>query len=171
MYLDVLITLYRMPLSFEFSMQDLSERFRDVQEEPLERILNKFCKIAVNEKNGPGAARRKKDASGSSAHLQGTSFKFMKSKEDTKLLMLHIIGLTVYLSSNGSARLSFLARILKKEPAELKNYCVELGLSQEVFKPAKKDDEDNKHHVESDIKVSFKPDYKERNAAAQKEKK
>lgn len=31
-YLDALITLYRMPATFEFSMPDLSRRFRDIPE-------------------------------------------------------------------------------------------------------------------------------------------
>jgi len=48
-YLDALITLYRMPASFEFSMADLSRRFRDVPERALNQILEKFCKIAVSD--------------------------------------------------------------------------------------------------------------------------
>jgi len=48
--------------------------------------------------------------------------------------MLHIIGLVVHLSSCGSAKLSFLSRILKKEEKELKNYCIELGLKLEQCK-------------------------------------
>jgi hypothetical protein len=48
-YLDALITLYRMPPSFEFSMADLSRRFRDIPEVALKQILEKFCKIAVSD--------------------------------------------------------------------------------------------------------------------------
>ena len=58
----------------------------------------------------------------------------MKSKEQTKVLMLHIIGLVVHLSSTQSAKLSFLSKILKKEAKELKNYCVELGMKLEPCK-------------------------------------
>ena len=43
-YLDALITLYRMPSEFEFALGDLSERFA-LPEDVLEVILNKFCKI------------------------------------------------------------------------------------------------------------------------------
>ena len=50
-YLDVLITLYRMPAQFEFAMGDLSGRFRGLPEGPLEEILQKFCKITVADKN------------------------------------------------------------------------------------------------------------------------
>ena len=50
-YLDVLITLFRMPAQFEFAMGDLSSRFRGLPEGPLEQILQKFCKITVADKN------------------------------------------------------------------------------------------------------------------------
>jgi hypothetical protein len=46
-YLDTLITLYRMPPQFEFALGELSQRFRGVKEEPLEVILNKFCTIGL----------------------------------------------------------------------------------------------------------------------------
>lgn len=58
----------------------------------------------------------------------------MKSKEQMKTLILHIIGLVVHLSSNSSAKLSFLSKILKKESSELKHYCLELGLKLEPCK-------------------------------------
>ena len=63
----------------------------------------------------------------------------MKSKEQIKTLMLHIIGLVVHLSSTNSAKLSFLSRILKREDKELKNYCIELGLKLEPCKTRDKD--------------------------------
>ena len=68
--------------------------------------------------------------------MQGedSQYKLMKSKEQIKILMLHIIGLVVHLTSAHSAKLSFLARILKKETKELKNYCVELGFKLEPCK-------------------------------------
>jgi len=50
-YLDALITLYRMPPQFEFSMSDLSHRFRDIPEVALHQILEKFCQIAVSDRN------------------------------------------------------------------------------------------------------------------------
>lgn len=64
----------------------------------------------------------------------GTVFKFMKSKEDTKVLMLHIMGLVVHLSASGEENLSFIAAILKKQVAELKSYCHELGMVVDACK-------------------------------------
>jgi hypothetical protein len=52
----------------------------------------------------------------------------MKSKEDIKILMLHIMGLVVHLSATGNINLSFIAAILKKQVSELKTYCQELGM-------------------------------------------
>lgn len=63
----------------------------------------------------------------------------MKSKEQIKVLMLHIIGLVVHLQSTQSAKVSFLSRILKKEDKELKNYCTELGLRLEPCKSVDKE--------------------------------
>ena len=52
-YLDALITLYRMPHQFEFAIGDLSERFRGMPEEVLEEILQKFCKISLSDRTNP----------------------------------------------------------------------------------------------------------------------
>ena len=65
----------------------------------------------------------------------------MKSKEDIKVLMLHIIGLVVHLSSSGSENLSFVAAILKKQVNDLKTYCHELGLIVDAKKTTTKDGE------------------------------
>ena len=45
-----------------------------------------------------------------------------------KTLILNIIGLVVHMSTQRQSRGSFLARILKKDISELKNYFKELGL-------------------------------------------
>jgi len=58
-----------------------------------------------------------------------------------KTLMLHIIGLVVHISSNSSAKLSFLSKILKKESSELKPFCLELGLKLESCKTRDKETE------------------------------
>jgi hypothetical protein len=63
-----------------------------------------------------------------------SQFKVQRSKEQTKTLMLHIIGLMVHLSTTHSSKLSFLSRILKREAKELKSYCAELGMRLEVCK-------------------------------------
>jgi hypothetical protein len=126
-YLDTLITLYRMPPAFEFAITELSQRFRGIKEEALELVLQKFCTISLQDK---GENMRRPKNSGPSK----SQFKVQRSKEQGKTLMLHIIGLMVHLSTTHSAKLSFLSRILKREASELKNYCVELGLRLEACK-------------------------------------
>ena len=130
-YLDTLISLFRMPPQFEFSLGELSQRFRGVKEEPLEAILAKFCTIGLQDDDRKKYKKFEKSPE--------TQYKLMKSKEQCKVLMLHIIGLVVHLSSTGSAKLSFLARILKKEAKELKNYCLELGMKLESCKTMDKE--------------------------------
>jgi len=48
--------------------------------------------------------------------------------------MLNIIGIVIHLSPSFRAKLTFLCRILKKEPSELKSYCIELGLKLDPCK-------------------------------------
>ena len=133
-YLDALISLYRMPPSFDRSMAELIQLFRGISIEPLDKILDKFCTRAVVEQ---GDDRRNKATKFS--NQSEVQFKLMKSKEQIKVLILHIIGLVVNLSSTNSAKLSFLSRILKKEEKDLKNYCVELGLKLEPCKTRDRD--------------------------------
>lgn len=49
-YLDTLISLYRMPPAFEFCLAELSRRFRGVKEDALEMILQKFCTVGIEER-------------------------------------------------------------------------------------------------------------------------
>jgi hypothetical protein len=116
-YLDALISLFRMPPAFEFCLQDLSRRFRGVQEEALEMILQKFCTVGIEE---PGETTRRKPGATTQKVNNNVQYKFMKSKEQTKVMMLHIMGLVVHLSPSYSTKMTFLCRILKKEPKELK---------------------------------------------------
>lgn len=58
-------------------------------------------------------------------------YKIMRNKEQTKTLMLHIIGLVLHLAPTHSEKLSYLTRILKREEKELKSYCQELGVKLE----------------------------------------
>lgn len=120
-----------MPPQFEFSLGELSQRFRGVKEEPLEAILGKFCTIGLQDDDRKKYKKFEKSPE--------TQYKLMKSKEQSKVLMLHIIGLVVHLSTTQSAKLSFLSRILKKESKELKNYCQELGMKLEACKTLDKD--------------------------------
>jgi len=101
-------------------------------EEALEKILERFCVITVCDKFGDRAQSRNKSQTvltGSSS----TNFKFVKSGEDTKRLICHIIGLSVILNNN-KIKMSFLSKILKKEASDLKMYCTELGMSVDPIK-------------------------------------
>jgi hypothetical protein len=95
-YLDALITLYRMPNQFSASLSDLVERFRQLPEDPLLAILEKFCKITIDDPSGKGAKRRNVVRHD---NQNGTRFSFLKSKEDMKTLILNIIGLVVHMST------------------------------------------------------------------------
>ena len=50
-YLDALIRLYRMPPQFQYAISDLSERFKNIPEETLQTILQKFCRITVSDRH------------------------------------------------------------------------------------------------------------------------
>lgn len=76
-YLDTLISLYRMPPSFELVLSELSQRFRGVQEQPLEMILNKFCTMGIQEQGDD----RRKSKSVSKLSNSEVQYKLMKSKE------------------------------------------------------------------------------------------
>lgn len=97
----------------------------------MELILSKFCTIGLQDDDRKKCKKFEKNTE--------VQYKLMKSKEQTKVLMLHIIGLVVHLSSTQSAKLSFLAKILKKESKELRNYCLELGMRLETCKTMDKE--------------------------------
>jgi len=101
-------------------------------EEALEKILDRFCVITVCEKFGDRATARNKSQSVLSGS-GSTNFKFVKSGEDNKRLICHIIGLSVILNHN-KIKMSFLSKILKKEASDLKMFCTELGMSVEPIK-------------------------------------
>lgn len=81
-----------------------------------------------------------------------TQFKFMKNKESVKMLMLHIIGLVIHISTSGVAWGSFIAKILKKETKELESYFRELG----AYTKAKKRDDKRSGEKVNDALVSFR---------------
>jgi len=63
--------------------------------------------------------------------------KFVKTKERQKILICHIIAISLHLSSFKRLRASIFARTLKKEIGELKNYFKEIGLTLESCKNEK----------------------------------
>ncbi len=68
------------------------------------------------------------------------NFKYVKSKEQIKKLMCHIIGIYAILHDGQRFKASHLARMLKKESKELKSYFTELGLEATPIKENEKDD-------------------------------
>jgi hypothetical protein len=66
-----------------------------------------------------------------------SDIKFVKTKERSKLLMCHIIGITMHLAWYNRIRASILGRALKKEIGELKNFFKEIGLTMEASKNMK----------------------------------
>ena len=61
----------------------------------------------------------------------------MKTKDLQKVLMCHIIAVSVHLSQYNRIRGSVLAKTLKKDIADLKNFIKEIGLGVEPFKNEK----------------------------------
>ena len=47
-----------MPLQFRFEIEELSVRFRGIEAEPLEVILQKFCTIGIQERGEPDRQRK-----------------------------------------------------------------------------------------------------------------
>lgn len=131
-------------------MTDLSERFKNIPEEILHEILQKFCRITVSDRHSQQFMRgASKDAAAASE--SGSQFKFMKSKDAIKTLTLTIIGLTVHLSTQGKSRGYFLERILKKNVSDLKSFFTELGMNVE---PTKRHDKETGEDV-NDVWISF----------------
>ena len=98
-YLDAIIRLYRMPPQFEFSLTDLSERFKNIPEETLQVILQKFCRITVSDRHSQQFMRNAPKGGLNKAGSSDSHFKFMKSKDQVQTLTLTLIGATVHLST------------------------------------------------------------------------
>ena len=62
--------------------------------------------------------------------------KFVKTKELQKVLVCHIIGIAVHLAYNNRLKATVLAKTLKKDVNDLKNFFKEIGLTLESFKAA-----------------------------------
>ena len=66
--------------------------------------------------------------------------KFVKTKEKQKLLLVHLIGISIMLSNQSRLRASVLSHMLKKDTSELKQYLRELGVRIETMVAKGKDD-------------------------------
>lgn len=49
-------------------------------------------------------------------------YKYTKNKEQIKMLICHIIGITALLNHGSKFKASHIARVLKKEVSDLKSY-------------------------------------------------
>ena len=65
-------------------------------------------------------------------------FKYIKTKDNMKDLIAHMIGIMGFL--NKSFKAHFIAKMLKKELSDLKSYFQELGFSYEPIKENGHDD-------------------------------
>jgi len=68
----------------------------------------------------------------------GMGFKYIKTKDNMKDLIAHMIGIMGFL--NKSFKAHFIAKMLKKELSDLKSYFQELGFSYEPTKENGHDD-------------------------------
>ena len=66
----------------------------------------------------------------------------MKTKELQKVLVCHIIGIAVHLAQNNRLRASVLAKTLKKDVSDLKNFFKEIGLTIEACRNEKTNEPD-----------------------------
>jgi hypothetical protein len=79
-------------------------------------------------------------AGGHGGNIVMNQYKYTKSKEQTKQLICHIIGIYALLNQGSKFKASYIARVLKKEVTDLKSYFQELGLDYSIIKEDGKDD-------------------------------
>jgi len=132
-YLDALITLNRMATQIQKSVETLSQDFfKGLDIDAVRAILEKFTEV---QEINRGEIRNKRG--NQDQELDLPDVKFVKTKDLQKLLLCNIIGVSVYLAFNQRIRASVLARTLKKEVGDLKNFFKELGLQMEAMKNEK----------------------------------
>lgn len=129
-YLDWLITFFRLPGSIEESPDELARKL-SMPSLIVDHILNDFTQISVKNQS-----QMDQPEYASSNH----EFKYVKSKENTKKLMCHILGIAVLMHRGQPMKASSIAQVLKKEVADLRSYFQELGLHYTPFKENGVDD-------------------------------
>ena len=115
--------------------------FKGLDIEAVRGILEKFTEV---QEINRGEIRNKR---GQTQEEEIPDVKFVKTKDLQRQLLCNIIGVSVYLSMNQRIRASVLAKTLKKEVGDLKNFFKELGLHMEPIK--------NEKTGEPDILVSM----------------
>lgn len=131
-YLDALITLNRMSTQIQKSIEVLSQDFfKGLDIEAVRGILEKFTEVQeINRGEMRGAKRGEPEG-------EIPDVKFVKTKDLQKVLLCNIIGVSVHLAWNQRLRASVLAKTLKKEVGDLKNYIKEVGFLMEPIKNEK----------------------------------
>lgn len=79
------------------------------------------------------------DSNNSSLVKAGTFFKYVKTKDNTKDLVCHMIAILGMLMLEFHA--SLIARVIKRELNDMKSYFKELGFSYDSFKNEKEEDD------------------------------
>ena len=140
-YLDALISLHRMPNHICKPLDVLSDKdFKGMSIEALRLILERFGQKQELTNKDMTNKKGQNQFEDHSAKLN--DIKFVKTKDLQKVLMCNIIAVSIYLAQFNRIRGSVLARTLKKDISELKNYIKEIGLSVEPFKNDKTGDAD-----------------------------
>ena len=102
-----------MPPHIEESPDELARRLK-MPETVVDHILNEFTQISI--KNQSKINSQQDDPN------NDTEFKYIKSKENMKKLICHILGIALMMNRGEPLKASIMAQILKKEVSELKSY-------------------------------------------------
>ena len=149
-YLDALIRLHRLPAQIQKPLGVLAEQlFVGLNIDAVRAILEKFAEVQeVNQgEANRGRPPQRKHSLAEQDPGSGPDIKFVKTKELQKVLICNIIGVAVQLASNNRLRASVLAKTLKKNVADLKNFFTEVGLTMEACEKAKTGESDIMVHL------------------------
>jgi hypothetical protein len=96
-----------------------------------EHLLTSFTQTSVVPAHQLRKSASATDEDGASIST-GMGFKYIKTKDSMKDLIVHMIGIMGFL--NKSFKAHFIAKMLKKELSDLKSYFQELGFSYDPVK-------------------------------------
>lgn len=124
--------------------------FKGLDVEAVRGILEKFTEVQeINKADMRGGKRGE-----SIGELPDV--KFVKTKDLEKILLCNIIGVSVHLAWNQRLRASVLAKTLKKEVGDLKNFIKEVGFQMEPMKNEKTGEPDLMVYLNSSQKYMVK---------------
>lgn len=111
-YLDCLIAFYRLPQQINESPEELSHKLK-LPVATIEHILKEFTEISLKNQS-----RVLSSEGGQVDH----EFKYVKSKENIKKLICHILAISALLNRGTQMKASEISKVLKKEVNDLKSY-------------------------------------------------